>query len=250
MLTLSLLRQVRTSRDLKRHHLEHVTGIDAQRLRTLELRLAEPWYDEAVLLSYALGTVGILPLITSGTLTDCDLGDPTENDLPHWRSGARAPLSLAGRVAKTFGLDDPRQLSVDALARQVWEITGANDRHPEHAGVCPWCVADIGLGEAHLDTCLPANLYSPHDIPHEGVVLMPSRKHERSKGIVAHGLKELRLARNMIQKETADVLGIHVNYYARLERADVPLTIEHADRLAAYYDVDRALLYAPAESAA
>lgn len=249
MLTLNLLRNTRTSRDLKRPHLEAITGIDASRLRTLELRLAEPWFDEAVLLSYALGTHGIVPLLTSGSLTDCDLGEPTESDLPVWRSGARAPLSLACRMAVAFGLSDPRTLSVDPVARQVWEIVAANDRHPEHAGICPWCIADVAMGEEHLATCLPHNLYGPRDVAHEGAVLLPSRKHERTKGIPARGLKAQRLAHNMIQKEVAEVLDIHVNYYARLERADVPLTVEHADKLAAYYDVDRAVLYAPTEDA-
>jgi transcriptional regulator with XRE-family HTH domain len=198
LLTLSNLRPVRVEKGLTRPQLATLTDIDPQRLKSLELRTAEPWFDEAVVLSRILRTP-ISTLITSGSLTSSDYGPAHERDTALWRTGARSPLSLACRVAEAFGLDDPAELTQGALARQVWEIIGANDRHPEYAGVCP-CIA-------------------------------------------AHNLKTHRDKAHMIQKEVADLLGINPNYYARIERGDVPLTTAHADKLAAHYGVDRAALY-------
>lgn len=247
MLTLSQLRSTRIAKGISRPQLSTLTGMSETRLKELELRTHEPWFDEACLLSRALCVDGLAPLITSGSLTDCDFGLPLENDAALWRAGARSPLSLACRVAKSFGLSDPAALSVGSLARQIWDIVGSNDRHPEHAGVCPWCAADIALGHAHLPTCLPNNLWSvealPGDAAEAAAALRPETKATRSKGIPAKNLKAHREAAHKIQKEIADVLGVHVNYYARIERADVPLTIEHADKLAEYYRVDRATLY-------
>ena len=37
---------------------------------------------------------------------------------------------------------------------------------------------------------------------------------------------------------------MHPNYYARVERAAIPLSLDLADRLATFYNVDRAVLYA------
>lgn len=249
MLTLSQLRNVRIAKGLSRNNLATVTGLSATRLKELELRTHEPWFDEACLIARALCVDGLAPLITSGSLTDCDLGEPHESDLHLWRSGARSPLSLACRAAKAFGLSDPAALSAGSLARQIWEIVGSNDRHPEHAGICPWCTADIAMGQAHLPTCLPNNIWSvealPTDAAEAGHVLRPATRQERTRGVPARSLKHYRQAAHKIQKEIADLLGVHVNYYARVERGDVPLTIEHADKLAAYYRVDRARLYAP-----
>jgi transcriptional regulator with XRE-family HTH domain len=244
LLTLSNLRPVRVEKGLTRPQLATLTDIDPQRLKSLELRTAEPWFDEAVVLSRILRTP-ISTLITSGSLTSSDYGPAHERDTALWRTGARSPLSLACRVAEAFGLDDPAELTQGALARQVWEIIGANDRHPEYAGVCPWCAADVGLGERHLETCLPNNLWGSalpgeDDVP---AALKPAVKQARTKGIAAHNLKTHRDKAHMIQKEVADLLGINPNYYARIERGDVPLTTAHADKLAAHYGVDRAALY-------
>jgi transcriptional regulator with XRE-family HTH domain len=250
MLTLSNLRLTRVAKRLTRHQLAHLSDISNQRLRELELRDREPWFDEALTLSQILRTT--LPaLIASESLTLCDLGPSLPTDTAIWRSGARCSLSLACRVARAFGLDDPAFLTCTDLTRQVWEVIGANDRHPEHGGLCPWCIADIAMGEPHLATCLPANLWGPHVQPDTPLIAAaPAVRPVKAKGIPALNLRVHRVNAGRIQKEISDVLGINVNYYARLERGDGPLSPAHAATLAAYYGVDRALLYRTTEGQA
>jgi transcriptional regulator with XRE-family HTH domain len=247
MLTLALLRSTRLSRRLSREHISLATGIHGDRIRLLELNIAEPWFDEAILLSRVLGVDGILPLVVLGTLADCDCGEPTENDLAAWRGGLRSPLSLACRVAARYGLTDPAALSVSALERQIWDVLQATERHPEAPGWCAWCRADIVAGEAHGALCLPANLWTPHDLA-EGEALpeiVPTVrvKRSRGKGLPAKGLKALRVARELRQTDVADHLTMHANYYARVERGEVPLSPENADKLIDYYGVEREVLY-------
>jgi DNA-binding XRE family transcriptional regulator len=248
MLTLDLLKPTRLSKDLRRSHLATLTSIDEGRIRSLELRQSEPWFDEAVLLSRALCVDGILPLL-SDSLTLSTLGSPLPTDLATWRSGVRPPLSLAVRIAIRFGLPDPCLLSVTPLQRQMWDVMQAGERHPEAPGWCVWCAADIIGGEPHRDTCLPANLYTPPRTlrTEEGLpaaVPRPRARVQRTKGIPAYGIKALREERELLQRDVAQMLGLHPNYYARIERSDVPLTVELADALSEAWGVDRAVLYA------
>lgn len=249
MLTLDLLKPARLSKDLKRAQLSTITAITEARLRELELRETEPWYDEALLLSRALCVDGIVPLITSGTLTDIDAGPPYPADLDVWRSTARLPLSVAVRVSRRFGLADPAQLHTDALTLQIWAVVGSSERHPamQSRGFCPWCAVDT-LGSPHLPSCLPNNLWGPKsaasaaDMP-AGLVRV-QRGGRRACGIPAYGLKALRLARELRQSDVAAMAGINVNHYARIERADLNLTPQVAERLGALFKVDITLLYA------
>lgn len=255
MLTLTCLRPIRVDKGVTRPVLSSVTGISEQRLRDLDLNTHEPWFDEACLIARALCTEGITPLITSGSLTSCDLGPATQSDTTLWRSGRRSPLSLACRAAIAFGLDDPADLTQGSLPRQIWEVIEANERHPDGLGWCPWCGVDrfpTDEGQAdHLPTCLPNNIWStaalPQDAEEARPAAMPQTVKTRTKGIPARNLRPHRLGQDASQKSIALVLGIHPNYYARIERGDVPLTIEHADVLARYYGVDRALLWAAAD---
>lgn len=249
MLTLDNLKPTRLSKGFKRSHLADLVSLDEERLRDLELRKSEPWFDEACILARTLCIDGILPLIASDDLTLSVLEAPRETDLATWRSGARPSLLLACRIARLFGLADPYELSVTPLQRQLWEVMQANERHPEAPGWCPWCAADIFGGDPHLPTCLPNNLYTPHAETVAGEQALPApprvrRRSQRSHGMPAYGLKALREEREMFQKDAARLAGIHPNYYARIERSVVPLTVEVADALAEAWGVDRALLYA------
>ena len=254
MLTFCNLRPLRQRSTLTRQQLATITGIDDQRIRLLELRQIEPWFDEAVLLSRVLCLTGINPLLQSGSLTETDtiVGPPSADDRSMWKSSARKPLSLACRIAALFGLPDPISLSVGALERQIWDVLSQNERSPlvDARFICPWCQADLFpsddvLDPPHAPTCLPANLWAPHDHAAEIDPPLPQRRAARRAGIPAKGLKALRLARHLIQKEVAEIMGVHANHYSRLERGDVNLTLDHADVLARYYDVDREVLYAP-----
>lgn len=247
MLTLDNLKPLRLASTLKRDHLAAVTGIPADRLRELELRMCEPWFDEALQLHRALGTAGIGQLMCSDyPNTSHDLSPlPTDEDA--WRHGTRAPLSLAARIAVAFGLPDPADLAVPPVMRQLWDILACTERHPEAPGWCAWCGADILGGESHRPTCLPNNLLTPHslrllDTP--TTLVRPKARVQRQQGIPAYGLKALREQHELLQRDVAEAIGIHPNYYARVERASIPLSAENADALAAFYKVDRAVLYA------
>lgn len=251
MIVLNALKPQRIALDLKRSHLAAITTIPEDRIRELELRLAEPWFDEALHIHRALGVSGINDLFVSGYLTDCDLS-PLDDDLPAWKSGTRAPLSLALRIAARFGLSDPALLATSPLLRQLWEVLVAGERHPEAPGWCTWCGADIFSGEDHLPTCLPHNLLgtcppteASADVPRQ----RPAKRAPRERGIPAYGLRALREDRELLQKDVAAVIGIHPNHYARVERADLPLTPEAAKALAEFYGVDQPVLYTRPEGA-
>ena len=247
MLTLSNLKDLRVAKHTRRVYLENLCGISQDRIRSLELGLSEPWYHEARTLARTLNCT-ILGLITvSGSLTQAvDRGDDLPHDLAVWRSGVRVPLSLAARVAVMLGLTEFEDLEVGALDRQIWDVVESNERHPTALGFCPWCAADVLEGD-HLPTCLPNNLYGMNAadvLGASGPAAVTPKRRGRVPGIKAHGLKALREARRMTQKEVGALIGIGSNYYARLERGDVPLNTGHADVLAAYYGVAREVVYA------
>lgn len=251
MLTLTNLRNLRTARNLSRPLLSELTSINLDRLAMLERKdQVEPWFEECVRLVRVLGTSGIRPLIVSDNLTEIETEEfPT--DLAAWRSPAHKPLSLAFRIACRFGLDDPYDLCTTHLARQVWSVVEACERLPVGSGpgTCPWCIADVRGGSAHLPTCLPHNLWAPHDGPVPESMLLPTRKVPRAAAIPAWGLRQFRDRKGWRQREVAERMEVNVNHYARMERGQLPLTLAQADKLAAIYGVERSVLYAkPAET--
>lgn len=247
MITLDLLKLHRLAANLTRNHLAHLTGIDEPRLREIELRTCEPWFDETMKLHRILGTVGVLQLITSDNPTTlAELDEPLPYDEHAWRHGARAPLSLAVRIAARFGLPDPAELVVSPRIQQIWDVIQSTERFGDAGGWCPWCIAAVGEGKPHLPTCLANNLLSPHTCADQKIehVLRPPRGPGRKPSMRAKGLKAPRIAAGMTQKQVAEYLGMSSNHYARMERGELPLSIDKADTLAAFYNVYRASLYA------
>jgi transcriptional regulator with XRE-family HTH domain len=252
MIYLTNLRNTRLALDIKRGHIARITGIDEPRIRALELREAEPWFDEACKLARTLCCMRICDLLGDDWREDSLITSPMPNDLEVWRSGYRAPLSLALRISALFGLDDPYHLDVTPLMQQLWSVVEASERHPEAPGWCPWCAADIIGGDPHLPTCLGHNLLIPHlqrtglgdlDLPR------PYQKGQARMSAVAYGLKALRLGKELTQVQLAEQLGMGQNYYSQLERGVLPLTLKKANIIAAFYGVDRAVLYAAPEDA-
>lgn len=255
MLTLANLRQTRKTLTLYRRHLSAITGIDEARIRIIDRGESEPWYDEALILSRAMCTDGILPLITSGSLTlsTLDLDPLSKNDLRAWRAGVRATLSQACRLALHYGLTDPADLQPSAMARQIWEVLETSERLPstDEYGVvyiCPWCAVDrypTDAGQApHLPTCLPNNLWAAPTGEDVANRPRPATPRTRGKSMPGRGLRALREQKGATQREVATTIGLNPNYYTRIERCEVPLQPATAERLAGYYDVDKVVLYA------
>jgi transcriptional regulator with XRE-family HTH domain len=244
IITLDNVKSLRLTRGLKRSQLANITGIDDERLRDIELRRAEPWFDEALLLHRVLNTDGIIPLLSDYLTTSLD-NLPRPTDRHAWATGLRAPLSLALRIATAFGLSDPAELCTTSTHRQLWAITASNERHPEAPGWCPWCAADIFSNEPHLPTCLGHNLFglrgsAPATLAYN---LAPAHKTFGQASYPGYGLLALREASGQRQADVAAGAGMGSDYYAKLERLEQPLTLRKADQLAAHFGVDRAVLY-------
>ncbi len=252
MITITALKTCRINVGLTRHGLSRIVDIKTDRLRDLELGLAEPWLDEATRLQRCLCLPSIDYLIGFDWRTDPALTSPIPSDVDTWRSGFRIPLSLAARVAHLFGLPEIADLVVSPLIRQIWDVVAASERHPEAPGWCPWCAADIIGGDNHLPTCLGHNLLQPHragDALPETDLPRPWRKGVNRQSAPAYGLKALREATGLTQAALAEKLGMNPGYYAQLERQAIPLTLAKANILAEHYGVERAVLYArPGES--
>lgn len=250
MITLSALRPMRLKIEYPRALLATVALIPASRLRDIETRKVEPWLDEALRIARALGQ-SIADLIASGDLTTFDR-DPKlfPKDLEHWRSGVRLPLSLALRLAYRFGVE-MEDLDAPLFTRQVWSVVQATERHPEAAGWCAWCQADVVGGEPHADHCLPHHLYGsraldgftadfiPEHLPR------PAKAGRRGGGATAHGLRSIRIEHGKTQAEMAALMTINTNHYARVERGELPLVLDRATALAAELGIDRDRIYAP-----
>lgn len=247
MILLPLLKPIRIALDMRRSQLARTTLIAEDRLRELELCRAEPWFDEALLISRALCRTRIDQLIGDDWRADRHVVSPFPNDLELWRSGYRAPLSLALRICVRFGVDDPAYLAASPLAYQLWDVVSASERHPEAPGWCPWCAADIIGGDEHLPTCLGHNVFTPH-LQRTGVgdadLPKPYKRGRRPLSVPARGLRGLRDAAGLTQAEMATKLGMGSNYYAQLERGDLPLTLQKANHISAVLGVERAVLYA------
>ena len=242
MLVLSNLKAIRVGSGIGRALLSRITTIHIDRLRDIELRTTEPWFDETLALSRVLNTNGILPLISSDDLTTLAERDPPiPSDEQSWREGRRAPLSLAVRIAARYGLTDPADLVVSPHLLQVWDVVEHSERVAGAGGQCPWC----GEAGPHLPTCLPNNLLKPHSSGaiHVEVHMRSKAAPGRRKGARAYGLKALRLASDFTQKQVAEAVGLSSNHYARTERGELSLSIENADKLAEFYGVSRALIF-------
>lgn len=253
MITLSALRPLRLKIEYPRTLLASTAFIAAPRLRDIETRKVEPWYDEALRIARALGQT-IADLIASGDLTTFER-DPRmfSKDLDHWRSGVRMPLSLALRLAHRFGVE-LEDLDASLLTRQVWSVLQATERHPEAAGWCAWCQSDVVGGEAHKDHCLPHHLYGSRAIDGMTDEFIPEHLPRPGKGgnhkggARAYGLRALRDQLGKTQIEMAALMSINPNHYARIERGELVLTLERAANLAAAVGIDRDRVYtAPAQ---
>lgn len=239
--------------------LADVTGITRERLGKLynSVGQEEPWLDEAVALHRVLGTAGVNQLISmSGTLTDdIPMGFATDGDVDALRAGLRLPLSLACRLVRRFGLDDPKELLPTPREMQVWSVLEDNARYVYDRGVsraCPWClgVPDPALGGniRHLETCLPDALWgsrstvSPSEL---GYIPRPqgSKPHMRGFSRKAPGLRPLRERLGKTQAQFAHENGIDANYLSKIELGHVPLTLRNAERIAANYRVDLPSLF-------
>lgn len=250
MTTLANLKATRLSKGVTAPVLASITGIEHDRIKELESltvsKRSEPWLDEAALLSRALCTEGITPLITSDNLTACDLGLDVGGDLDAYRAGLRIPLSSACRIAVQLGLPDPELLIPDTLHRQVWDVLNATERHPEAAGWCAWCGADIFSGKPHLPTCLPDNLWGRDYTLRDTITATPRPERAGNSGLSTSGkgwgLKAFRNSLNggegVTQRELADAVDIDRNHYARMERCELPLTLTNARRMASHWRVD------------
>lgn len=247
--TLDLLKTTRMTRGVTPRNITDLTGIDPARFLELETKTKskrkQPYLDEAVTIARVLGTDGILPLITSGDLTQIEAGIDTGHDLPALHAGVRLPLNVAVRLTCKLGLADPAQLLPSALHQQLWSVLASNERGAA-PGECPWCLASIAEGEPHRPTCLPHNLFqrdAQFDYDAGALIKEPDRSVNSSSG-TGHGLRALRESRHLTQAEMAGKLGLNPNHYARMERLEIPVTTTNADKLATLFEIDPASIYA------
>ncbi len=248
--TLAFLASTRQSAGLVRKHITAITTrggrpISEARQQALETgpRLSEPLFWEARDLSRILLLPGIMPLVSHVALCECAalFGPSQVDDVAFLKSGAldNLPLGVACRIALQFGLDDPIQLEQPALHVELWSSLGANERGAD-PGQCPWCLArtydDTGLlGEPHLPTCLPHNLWGARSRAPYLISSIPEPATPRPRGVArtaSESLKRLRQERHMTQAQLASASELHSNYYSRLERGDVPLTETNAGKIA------------------
>lgn len=244
---LHMLRPLMKARGMSAPTLAETAKIAPPRLTDLLSRKYEPFLDEAVALARALGADGVLPLILSGdlTLSECDLGIPLPSDLSMLRANVKLPLSLACRIVKRLGIADPILLVQRPVDRELWEIvikrsTGA---------VCPFCRAPLVGVAGHLPTCLPDTLWGARDMPHDlntlGALPQPLRPGKGRRGShPAHGLKREREKAGVQAQHLAEVIGKRPDYYSRIERMKLNLTLELAERIAGVLKIDPAVLYA------
>lgn len=230
---LQYLRPACAERKLTAQGLADLTGISHQRIKGLANKTTqdEPWLSEAYIIHRALGTHGILPLMSKLPLAQSPMDIPFDSDLRIFRNSKDVSLSLACRIAVRFGLDDPAQLVVDPLHRTMWEIMERSERSSDQ-GFCPWCRAHIS--DPHLDTCLPHNLWGPrvHGVLTPALAPVPRRSGVRktSSGR-AFGMKRVRTALGMTQQQLGAPANINNNTIAKIERGDDPLTRKMAERL-------------------
>ena len=242
------LKSIYMARGQTPRSLSLLTDISKQRISALANATAmeEPWFDEAVTLARSLNTGGIVPLITSGTLTDCSMGVAFDSDEIAFRSSTRIPLTLACRLARKYGMSDPIELVTQALPMQLWDVISTNERGAE-PGCCPWCLSNIAAGETHRETCIPNNLWASRTSASRDTLMFPVRPsgklHRRMASARGAGLAGLRRACHMTQAQFGSRCGVSPNTLARLERCEINLTQKTAEKIAAAFNVSVESLY-------
>jgi len=63
--------------------------------------------------------------------------------------------------------------------------------------------------------------------------------------IIAENLKKYRKIHNLSQQNIANLLGVHINVYARYERNETQITIETIEKMATLINVDPSWLFSP-----
>lgn len=245
------LARIRQHRDLKWATLSKVTGINWEHLKHLESldpkRKTEAWFDEALIISRALCTGGIWPLITAGPIKDVDLGRtlPDNLDLLMFRSGGRIKLSVACRVSRILGLADPVELvqPFHGLANELWRVISTNERNAA-PGNCRWCNQPIVGDAGHLPTCLPDQIWGRRGeemAPRIKALVPPERRGVgRPVSSPAWGLAAIRDQLGLTQAEMAAKLGFKASsHYAQIERGEVKVRLDKADVFAVILGVDR-----------
>lgn len=230
-------------RDIRTRQLYRLTGIPEERIKELKRPGFEPFLDEAYTIHRALCTSGILPLITStaSSLHDITLGVPMPSDVDKLRVGERLTLSLACRICVRVGLSDPAQLIANELHQELWAMMTR-----ERSASCPWCHAACRDGAPHASTCLPDILWGPRNLTIEtGAPHRPLRPGvgRQSSGL-AHGLRNERLMRKLPARGVAEAAHMRPDYYSKLERLHVPLTVDRAHAISRVLMCDVARLYA------
>lgn len=253
--TLVLLREHRRAADITTRNIESITAaanlrnplapvITADRLRQLETAPRhEPTYAEARTLTRLLGLTTVAALITPASLHAMPdvFGAPQPDDLTNFRLSADVPLSIACRLAISLGLDDPLELDHLPIHAQLWDVLATGERFGV-LGTCPWCGGNTTMqdgrhiaAQPHLPTCLPAALWSP-DNPlgtyATGVFPRPAKPRTRGDSHIAHGLKVIRAAKGITQQSLASDIGRNANYMSRIERLEVKLTQQNAEKIA------------------
>lgn len=241
MLLLANLHALLVQRQFSTARFANLVGLEPKRVRHLEYgrHKTEAWFDEAVMISRGLAVDGIAPLITSGNLTEIDLGRDMPYDLDVFRSGARLPLDIACRIARRFRMRDPIELSVTQQSRFLWSILGAGER--DGSGLCPWCRQPTTKGLGHAETCVPDVLWGERSrtiAPLLGAAPKPARKGLTSGSRPAYGMKSVRESMNLTQSQMAAKIHIapsHVSHYETLRR---PLTMTAANKFALILGID------------
>lgn len=248
------LRKLRQHSGLSPLTISRIADIARDRYNILEARSrvrAEPWFDEALTLSRILNLPGIIPLLSDDLTPPAPDADLTY-DLTLWDTGARLPLSSAYRLAFRFGVPDPAALDVPPLMREIWSVVEQGERTGA-TGRCAWCGNVLsrrasGVSVGHDRACMAHNLLGDRRTPAGKPVTIAARPSEPGRGNLgrmAPGLRRFRVKRRFTQETAARRMGLTPNYYARIERCEVPLRVVLAEQLAILFDTSVGEIYAP-----
>jgi hypothetical protein len=242
---LNMLKHIRLSKGVTRVTLSNITGIDLDYLTALDKCKAEPYLDEACVIARTLCIDGLMPLITPDMDHPylLDRGVPLPSDVDMLRAGVPLPLSLAVRITERLGLRDPMQLQRTDLTHELWMMM-VTERSP----ACPFCMADVVGGAAHLRGCLPDRLWGMRGREYVSITARPiaERAHKgRQSSDFAKNLRAMRDDRGMSAQAVSDASGVPTSYLSKLETLRLPLTLAKAHVLADVLGCDVALLYAP-----
>ena len=252
----------RREASISKRALSRATNIAPERLERIITRNAligaEPFLDEAGRIAHVLNTT-IRDLIAQPG-EPIDWGFDTFDDVGVWRTNARLPLRVAGRLCERFGIADPIHLYEFELARrgipllsEVWDQLKSSARiNPVRlpdTNACVWCGADTSReGAGHLPTCAPAFLFEGRTDDEQTLGVLPRPRDPRRRGpgkMTAYGIKRLCRSKGISYARLANDLGIHPNYVSQLASGHKPLTVERAEQIAALFKVKIEEVYAP-----